>query len=474
MSNSSVILVTLVAYKAILIAIGFWAQRRTSSNEDFFLGARQLGPFVAAMSYSASASSAWMLLGLSGAAFVMGLSAIWIFAGVISSMLFAWFWIAPRLMKVAHEGRFITLTDFLVLGSAGAWKKAIAALASLVIVVSFILYVAAQFQGAGQTFSTTFGMDPNLSILIGGAVIMVYSLLGGFWAVSLTDTLQGMLMVIAAILLPTVALVAVGGPGGLMDGLTAVSSASQLSLSAGNAGLAAAGFVIGMIGIGLGTFGQPHLLNRFMALRDEKALSQARLISAGWYFIVVGGMVLLGLCGHVLMPEFGNPEGLLFAMTNTLLPVVLAGLVTAAVLSAIMSTADSLLLAAASAISHDLGLSRAAGWHPITISRIAMAVISLVSIGVAIFLPEAIFSRVLFAWNAIGAAFGPTIILRLAGIRFSGQVVFTAIAVGFFGTLFFSWQPNWPGDFAERVIPFAAGLAVLMAGRSKALARREA
>jgi sodium/proline symporter len=467
MNNSSVILATLVAYKIILIAIGFWAQRRTSSNEDFFLGGRRLGPIVAALSYSASASSAWMLLGLSGAAFVMGLSALWIFAGVFSSMLFAWFWIAPRLLRVSHQGRFVTLTDFLLLGSDGRWRRATAALASLVILVSFILYVAAQFQGAGQTFSTTFAMDPNHSILIGGAVIMVYSLLGGFWAVSLTDALQGVLMAIAAILLPTAALVAVGGPGGLMEGLAAVSSESQLSLSAGNAGLAAAGFVVGMMGIGLGTFGQPHLLNRFMALRDSKALSQARLISTAWYFIVVGGMVLLGLCGHVLMPDFGNPEGLLFALTNQLLPVLLAGLVTAAVLSAIMSTADSLLLAAASAVSHDLGLSRRAGWNPVTISRLAMAAISIAAIAVAIFLPEAIFSRVLFAWNAIGAAFGPTIILRLAGMRFSGRLVFAAIAVGFFGTLFFSWQADWPGDFAERVIPFAAGLVLLILGRQR-------
>lgn len=467
MSNGSVILVTLVAYKLILIAIGFWAQRRTSSNEDFFLGGRQLGPFVAALSYSASASSAWMLLGLSGAAFIMGLSAIWIFAGIFSATLFAWFWIAPRLQKVGHEGRFVTLTDFLVAGSEGRWRQAIAGLASLVIVISFILYVAAQFQGAGQTFSTTFAMDPDHSIIIGGVVIMIYSLLGGFWAVSLTDSLQGVLMAFAALLLPAMALAAVGGPAGLMAGLDAVSSASQLSLSAGNVGLAAAGFVVGMMGIGLGYFGQPHLLNRFMALRDPKALSQARLISTAWYFIVVGGMVLLGLCGHVLMPGFDNPEGLLFALTNSLLPVLLAGLVTAAVLSAIMSTADSLLLAAASAISHDLGLSRRAGWHPITISRIAMAVISIIAIGVAIFLPEAIFSRVLFAWNAIGAAFGPTVILRLAGMRFSGRLVFLAIAVGFFGTLFFSWQANWPGDFAERVIPFAAGLAVLILGRNK-------
>lgn len=474
MSNSSVILVTLVVYKAILIAIGFWAQRRTASNEDFFLGGRRLGPFVAAISFSASASSAWMLLGLSGAAFVWGLSAVWIFAGVFSSMLFAWFWIAPRLWRTSQVGGFITLTDFLVQGSAHRWRRAIAMLASLVILVSFILYVAAQFQGAGQTFSTTFGMESADAIIIGGVIIMIYSLLGGFWAVSLTDALQGSLMALAAILLPTMALVAVGGPGALMDGLASASTASQLSLTAGNAGLAATGFVLGTIGIGLGTFGQPHLLNRFMALRDEKALGQARLISSGWYFVVVGGMVLLGWCGHVLMPDFGNPEGLLFAMTNELLPVVLAGIVTAAVLSAIMSTADSLLLAAAATISHDLGLSKLMRRSPITISRIAMAVISVIAIAVAIYLPEAIFSRVLFAWNAIGAAFGPTIILKLAGMRFSGPVIFAAIAIGFFGTLFFSWQAGWPGDFAERVIPFAAGLLVLVLGRTRKSSRATA
>lgn len=469
MDQSSIILATLVAYNLVLVFIGYRARRRTHTNEDFFLGGRNLGPVVAAISYSASASSAWTLLGLSGAAFVLGLSAIWIFVGVIASMLFAWYWIAPRLMAESHKHGLVTLTDYLVAspasGSGDASKRAIKILASAIVLISFILYVAAQFQGAGQTFSTTFGLDPDLSIILGGGVIMAYALLGGFWAVSLTDTLQGLVMAFAAVVLPTAALIAVGGISPLMDAL----EATPLGLSAGNAGLAAIGFVLGSISIGLGTFGQPHLLNRFMALRDHSALVKARPIAIAWYVVVFGGMILLGLCGRILMPDIGNPETLFFALTSSLLPALIAGLLTAAVLSAIMSTADSQLLVAAAAISHDLGISPPGQAGAVLISRLAMAAISVLAMGVAILAPEAIFARVLFAWNAIGAAFGPTIILRLAGFRFGGWTVFSAIAIGFTATVLLSWQPNTPGDIAEKLIPFAAGFLILLMLRKKAV-----
>ncbi|MEP1593009.1 MAG: sodium/proline symporter, partial [Halieaceae bacterium] len=158
MDKATVVIVTLVAYKLVLIAIGFWASRRTHSADDFFLGGRGLGPVVAAISYSSSASSAWTLLGMSGVAYVIGVSAIWLVVGSLTGMLVAWFWIAPRLMQFSREHNHITLTDFLVFDSAGTTRTAMLWVSSLIIIFSFVFYVAAQFQGAGNTFASTFDL----------------------------------------------------------------------------------------------------------------------------------------------------------------------------------------------------------------------------------------------------------------------------------------------------------------------------
>lgn len=467
MDRATVVLITLIAYKVILIGIGFWAERRTKSEEDYFLGGRGLGPLVAAISYTASASSAWALLGLSGAAFTLGLSVVWILIGVIAALLVTWYWIGPRMLTMSHREGFITLTDFLAHDASARGRGAIAVLASVIIVISFTAYVAAQFQGAGSSFNTTFGMSIESSIFLGGAIIVIYTLMGGFWAVSVTDTLQGLLMAVAALLLPIAALIAVGGPGQLIAALGETASPAQLTLSAGNAGLAALGMALGFMSVGLGTFGQPHLMNRFMALRDQTALRQARHIAVGWYVIVYGGMVVLGLSARVLIPDIANPETLFFVLTTDLFPTIIGGILLAAVLSAIMSTADSQLLVAASAVAHDLRLDARYPTKRLLVSRVAMAGVSVVAIIVAVYLPEAIFSRVLFAWNAIGAAFGPVVFLRLAGWHFREHAVFASILTGFALTVLFYLRPDSPGDVLERLVPFLAAGLVLVALRRR-------
>lgn len=467
MDKATVVIVTLVAYKLVLIAIGIWASRRTHSADDFFLGGRGLGPVVAAISYSSSASSAWTLLGMSGVAYVMGVSAIWLVVGSLTGMLVAWCWIAPRLMQFSREHNHITLTDFLVFDSTGTTRTAILWVSSVVILFSFVFYVAAQFQGAGNTFASTFNLPMSQSIVIGAAIIMVYTLLGGFWAVSVTDTLQGLLMAATAVLLPVVALLEVGGIQGFITGLHAVSSEAQLSLTAGNAGLVAAGFVIGGISIGVGTYGQPHLLVRFMALRDARALKQARLITIAWYLVVFLGMCFLGLVGHVLHSNVDNPETIFFVLTDSLFSPVIGAILLAAVLSAIMSTADSQLLVAASAISHDLGLGRGNPAQILLISRLSIVALVVLSVLVAIYLPEKIFSRVLFAWIALGSAFGPLVFVRLAGVRVAPVAALYAIVIGFSLAVLFYLMPNTPGDILERLLPFSVGLAVLLVGRQK-------
>lgn len=463
MSRTTIVIATLVVYQLLLLGIGWWAKSRNKNEEDFFLGGRGLGPLVAAISYSSSASSAWTLLGVSGIAYVLGVSALWIAAGSFTGMLVAWFWIAPRLMSYSREHRHITLTDLLAQGTAGTMRRAIVIVASVIVVFSFTFYVAAQFQGAGNSFSSTFSLSMTESILIGATIIMIYTMLGGFWAVSVTDTVQGLLMALTALILPIAALGAVGGFDGFLEGLRAVSTPDQLSWTGGNAGLVAIGVILGSLGIGFGTYGQPHLLVRFMALRDEKAMRQARLITIAWYSLVFLAMLFLGLVGHVLHQSIENSENIFFVLTESLFSPFVGAVILAAVLSAIMSTADSQLLVAASAISHDLGLGKGNPERNLLVSRLTIAGLVVLAVIVALFLPEKIFSRVLFAWSALGAAFGPILFCRLLGLNVRPGGVLISIIAGFSLSVVFYLMPNTPGDVLERLAPFFIALAVALA-----------
>jgi len=467
MEKTTVVAITLGGYQLLLILIGVWASTRTRDEKDFFLGGRGLGPVVAAISYSSSASSAWTLLGVSGMAFLMGISVVWIAAGSFTGMLVAWFWIGPRLLRYSREREQITFTDFLVEGVQGRLRNWIVVVASAIIIFSFIFYVAAQFQGAGNTFTSSFRLSMNHSIILGAAIVIIYTWLGGFWAVSVTDTVQGGLMGLTAVLLPWVALLEVGGIGDFIESLRASGTPQQLSWTAGNAGLMAVGLVLGGLSIGFGTYGQPHLMVRFMALRDERSLRQARIITIVWYLVVFSGMCVLGLVGHVLYPAHGNPEAILFALTDSLFTPVLGAILLAAVLSAIMSTADSQLLVAASAVSHDLGLEHHSRLSKLTISRITMLVLAALAVAVAVYLPEKIFSRVLFAWTALGAAFGPVVFLRLAGYEPRPAGLLASILAGFSLAVILYLMPNTPGDVAERLLPFCASLGVLLLCRER-------
>ena len=464
MSKEITVLVVLVIYKVVLISIGLWAQRRTHNNADFFIGGRTLGPFVASISYAASSASAWTILSLSAAAFTMGISTIWIFMGLIWGHTASWFWLAPRLQKIAAEKDLVTVIDLLALEGSEKTRRNIRYFAAIVVTFCFVFYVATQFMGAGKAFATTFDMSVSTSIILGGGIVLIYTLLGGFWAVSLTDTLQGMLMLVAAIILPAMALNEVGGFEGLWQGLKAVSTADQLSLTGPNVGLMAGGFILGTVAMGLGTFGQPHLLTRFMSIRDAAAVKTAQKLAIFWFVIVLGNMVILGLCGKILISEpLADPEQLFFVMTDSLMPTILGAVLLAAVLSAIMSTADSQLLVSASAIAHDIMGEPDEGESRLWVSRVVISLLCLVSVLVAIFLPSDIFSRVLFAWGALGAAFGPVIVLRLAGVKLNPKVILPAMVTGLALTIFFYLKPNSVGDILERLVPFLISFILLYA-----------
>lgn len=457
MSRSEAILYTLIGYQLLLLAIGLWASRRTRDHEDFFLGGRELGPWVAAISASASSSSAWTLLSVSGMAYLWGWPALWLFPATLLGFLVNWMWVAPRLRRMAGTTGDITLAGFLAGPAGQPGRGRLLATAAAIILFSFIFYIAAQFQAAGHAFASAFDLDMDLAVAIGAAVILAYTLLGGFWAVSVTDTLQGLLMAATALALPVIGLAAVGGPVALADALAATTAGAAAT---GGSLPAAIGFVAGTLGIGLGYPGQPHVVNRFMALRSDRALAQGRVIAIAWAVIIYSGMLLVGLCARVLYAGVLEPESVLFELADRLISPLLAGVMIAAVLSAVMSTADSQLLVAASSVTEDLARARGRPVRGLAASRRVVALICVLAALMALLVPDSIFRRVLFAWHAVGSAFGPLLIVILLDRRPPPRQALAAMLTGFLLTVGLHWLPDTPGDWAERLVPFLAAGAV--------------
>ncbi|MBT8039393.1 MAG: sodium/proline symporter [Gammaproteobacteria bacterium] len=457
------IVITLVIYQVLMLGIGWWASRRNADSTDFYLGGRNLGGAVAALSASASSSSAWSLLGVSGAAFAWGLPALWLIPATVLGFCINWYLVAPRLSRQSRDSGAITLTEFLAGPPGDPARRTIMRLGALIILFCFTFYIAAQFQAAGKTFASVLGVDPILAIVIGAAVVLVYVWLGGFWAASVTDSVQGLLMALSALLLPLLALAAIGGPGELIASL---STGADISWTGQSTLPAAIGFVFGLFGIGLGYPGQPHVVNRFMAIRDAAALRRGRRIAIAWALVIYTGMVTLGWCGRLLVADLGDGEQVLFVLATLLLPALAAGVMVSAILSAIMSTADSQLLVAASSVSHDWrdGRGDARG---VTQARWVVFIIGLLAIALAVFFPDDIFSRVLFAWQALAAAFGPLLVVTLWRGRVAPAWRVAALSCGFALTVVLSWTVESPGDWIERLLPLLAALLLSWLGARK-------
>ncbi|QDU80139.1 Sodium/proline symporter [Polystyrenella longa] len=481
-TNTQIVLVTLIVYKVMLISVGVWASRRTKTESDFFLAGQGLGPWTAGLSYAASTSSAWVLLGFTGFVYSKGLSALWMIPGVWGGYVAVWLFFGRRLREETAEMNHLTLTDYLTAQVSGPMRTLIAMTASVFVVFCFIFYIAAQFGAAAVAFESQFGLATNESVLIGAAVVLTYALLGGFWAVSVTDMLQGLLMAVVAISLPIAALFAAGGPFQLFSTLAESAPEGYLDITGGLSGFLLVGFVLGVWGVGIGAMGQPHLLARLMAVKDEAARMRGFAIALSWGVVVFIGMATLALSGRALVGGDSNGESLFYQLADDLLPPVLAGIVIAAVLSAVMSTVDSILLSASAAVSHDMGMSRLFPDREVLVSRIVMFLIAAVAVWMTLTIESTIFARVLFAWSALGAAFGPIVVMRVLSFEPRGLSILIAMICGFGLTVFFNAlgqiEPigfnrlmtllvNWahlPGDPFERVVPWIAPLALLWIG----------
>ena len=410
-------LAVLLCYLGIMLAIGAWARRSNTSAEGYFLAGRKLPYWVAAFSMNATGESAWLLLGLSGVAYLTGVQALWVTAGETIGVGLSWLLVARRLNDESRRTKTITVPDFLSekFNDTGNTIRFI----SVAIILSMVsTYIAAQMLATGKAFSIFLGWDFATGVWVGGLVTVIYTAFGGFKAVAYTDTLQAMLMLFALIVVPVVGLNAIGGLEGLWSGLAAIDAGLLIPWASNGSTIASMVIIASGLAIGLPFLGVPQLLVRYMAIRDSAEVPKAASVSIIVILLFDLGAVATGLVGRVLFPVIDDAENILPTLAQSLFPPLITGLIMVAVLSAVMSTVSSLLNLASSAIVHDLYRrvstratsslreARLGQWTTLILG-IAGCVIAMVREGV-------IFSLVLFAWSGLGAAFGPVMLCRAA------------------------------------------------------------
>ncbi len=429
------VLLGFIGYLIVVIVVGFITFRLTKTLADFLLAGRKLGAWVVAFSERASGESAWLLIGLPGLALASGFSAVWSAIGCAVGILASWTLVARRLRVQTERLDALTLPDYFEARFRdGTHLLRIVSMA--VIVFFFTFYVSAQFLAAGKVLHTTFGLTPLYGMMIGAVIIIFYTIMGGFFAVAWTDLVQGILMVGAMILLPIAAWTELGGISGVAEKIGRFDP-NLLYVTGGKAGHDLIwGLVIGSLGIGLGYVGQPHLLTRFMAIREPNELRKGTLIAMGWVVAAFWGAIFVGLAGlaHFGPTGLEDTEHVMPQVATLFLPAGIAGIIISAAIAAMMSTADSQLLVATSALSediyHQLVNKEASQGRLVAISRIGTIVIGIIAFVLAMRAEEKVYWFVLYAWSGLGAAFGPGMVLSLWWRRTTKWGVFAGMVVG--------------------------------------------
>ncbi len=467
MNENTIIIIVFLVYMAVLFLIGFIASKRTKTEEDFFLAGRKIGTWVTAISSTASSESGWVVLGTVGLVYKDGLSAMWFMPGCLLGYWFNWRFIAPKLRRISGKSNAITIPD-IIENINGQKSNIVRMVAVIIIFLSMMAYVAAQLTAAGKAFNATFSIEYSTSIIIGGSIVIFYTLLGGFRAVSWTDLMQGLLMVFALVVLPFIAVFYAGGVDKIIDDLSKYPGYLSIFKTDGTI-YAAIGSVLGLLGIGFGYPGQPHVLARYMAASDDSVIKRGKKIAITWGILVYSGAILLGLAGKSIIPEVSDQEHVFPMLSGIILHPVLAGIMLSAVMSSIMSTADSQLLVASSALVRDTYEmtfeKRIEEKKLLIIIRITVLLLGLLSLLVALTDTRIVFWFVLFAWSGLGASFGPLIILLLNGYRFKASHLVTGMLLGFIITIV--WKVSGLSDFLYEIIPafFIAFIYLVITGK---------
>lgn len=450
-------------YLALIIGIGIYASRFSSQGiSEYFIGGRKMNRFVVALSAVVSGRSAWLLLGVTGMAYAQGPSAIWAAVGYIVVELFLFLYYARRLRNFTEKHDCITIPDFFA-ARFGDQNGLLRVTLVVIFLLFMIGYIAAQFVAGGKAFASGFGIEMGAGILLTAAIVLVYTIVGGFLAVSLSDMIQAFFMIFALVLLPVFAVIDFGGLSAVLQQLNAQDAmlVDPFAISVGAA--------IGFLGIGLGSPGNPHILARYMSIDDSKQLKTAAVVGTVWNVIMAWGAVFIGLAGRAIFPDVstlpaGDTENLFPFLAQQFLHPALFGVVLASIFAAIMSTADSQLLVAASSVVRDVYekiLKKGAEVPQKKLVFLSRAVVLLIVVFALVFgflAEELVFWLVLFAWAGLGASIGPTSILALYWKRTTRQGIFAGLFSGTFVTIAWYYTPGLSGVMYELIPGFFASL----------------
>lgn len=466
MGDTLQIMLTMAAYMLVVIGIGFaFARRANKSSEDYFLGGRTLGPWVTAMSAEASDMSGWLLMGLPGVAYWCGVAdAAWTAIGLAAGTYINWLITSKRLRRYSEKaGNAITLPEFFS-NRFHEKNKIVMTISALFILVFFTVYAASCLVTCGKLFSTLFGFDYVPMMIVGAVFVLVYTIIGGFLAESASDFMQAIVMITALVIIVITGTAAAGGPGavlanaqsipGFLEFFGVASPVTADGVQQAVNGVPQFGEAVryGILDIasplawGLGYFGMPQVLLRFMAIRSEGELTQSRRIATVWVLISLTVAVLIGLIGRALFPTAlttaSEAENVFILLSTSLLPPILAGLVMAGILAATISSSDSYLLIAASAFAKNIyqGLvhRKASDKQVLLISRITLLAITAIAIFIALDENSVIFTIVSFAWAGFGATFGPLMLFSLFWKRINRAGAVAGMLGG--GCMVFIWN----------------------------------
>jgi len=430
-----VLFITFSIYIILIVAIGYWSFRQTETISDYILGGRKLGALPSALSAGASDMSGWLLLGLPGAAYVAGISAAWIAIGLLIGTSLNWMLVAKRLRRFSANAKdALTIPDYLENRFADK-SRSLRIISAVVILFFFLIYTSSGLVAGGKLFETVFGVDYQLAVIIGTIAVVSYTGFGGFLAVSWTDVLQGLLMLLALVLVPVVAVNSLGGVGSTLTQIRDIDpNLLDMFKQAGGSDL---GWitVVSSLAWGLGYFGQPHILSRFMAIKSESEVPKATVIAISWTAITLTGAVLVGVLGLVyLSQQPTDSESVFMLMIDAAFHPLVAGILLAAILAAIMSTADSQLLVCSSTIAEDfyraLYQQDAPQKSIVLIGRLAVVIIAAIAAFIAMDPNSKVLTMVSYAWAGFGAAFGPVLILSLYWQSMTRLAALCGIVVG--------------------------------------------
>ncbi|MFH1725453.1 MAG: sodium/proline symporter [Elusimicrobiota bacterium] len=457
MSVDPVKLSAVCAYFLGLIVIAYFASRRISDIADYFVAGKKLDYWVVAVSSRATGESGWLLLGLTGMGFAVGAHAFWVLMGEMLGVCLCWVYLTQRFKAFTDRYRSITIPDYLE-SRLGDTSHLIRVFSAVVLVVFVTAYLSAQLTATGKAFDMFLGVPYKWGVALGMIIILAYTVAGGFVAVAWSDCLQGVLMVAGLTFLPLMALAKVGGLGELFEGLRALDPA--LLAPMGTHGHSLKGWLsaIGLVAIGIGYLGSPQISVRFIAMRDGREFREGALIAALFTVFADIGAILTGMCGRVLLKTLADQEAVLPTLVGDMLPAFLVGVFIAVVLAAIMSTADSLLILASSAVVRDLYQKV---FHPEAsdksltgLSRVMTVILCVGALAFALTETRLVFWFVLFGWAGISAVFCPVIVLSLFWKGLTRAGALAGMATGFAVTILWNTVPiGW----YEAVVPGLAG-----------------